>query len=110
MLIYNPRHRIAEPQSAPRWRVAAWPGFARRYRRDARSTCHEWSAGTESEPGIVILTVGLIERVGRAQREWHRMLVLEEGLCDGESTIVGTISAVIILAVYIDRIRRGASS
>jgi hypothetical protein len=38
------------------------------------------------------------------------MLVLEEGLCDGESTIVGTISAVIILAVYIDRIRRGASS
>jgi hypothetical protein len=108
MLIYNPRHRIAEPQSAPRWRVAAWPGFARRYRRDARSTCHEWSAGTESEPGIVILTVGLIERVGRAQREWRRLL--EEGLCGGKGTIVETIIAAVILAVHIDRLRRGASS
>jgi hypothetical protein len=39
------------------------------------------------------------------------MLVLEEGLCVGEGTIAETIiAAVIILAVHIDRLRRGASS
>jgi hypothetical protein len=51
--------------------------------------------------------VGLIERVERAQHE--RLRVWEEGLYGGDGTIVETISAVIILAVLIDRLRRGAS-